>query len=77
MDMGNELREQPYRVEVKVKGESGFYPNGLRFPTEADAQEYAQNLWSRWLAVEQYHIVKAGFDDEPDAVVYTTEQVPA
>ena len=43
-----------YRVLVRVKGESRFVGNGLRFDTECEAERYARDLFGRWTAVEEW-----------------------
>ncbi len=46
-----------YRVEVRVKGESSFNGNGLRFPDLQSAYDYATDLYSRWTAVDAWRTV--------------------
>lgn len=47
-----------YKVEVRVKGETTFAGNGLRFQTEDEATNYAKDLAGRWTAVEEYRVVE-------------------
>ncbi len=45
-----------YRVLIRAKGESEFVSNQLRFDSEAEAERYAQDLYSRWTLVEQWKV---------------------
>lgn len=51
-----------YKVEVLATGEKNYAGNGLRFPTQEQAEEYAIDLMGRWFAVEKYRVVES---DEP------------
>lgn len=53
-----------YKVEVQTAGDSSWTANGLRFPTEQGARDYAQDLALRWTAVTDWRVVAS--DDEPD-----------
>ena len=45
-----------YKVEVMAAGDNGhFTANSLRFPSEAEASEYGQDLNLRWTAVMAWH----------------------
>lgn len=47
-----------WKVEVRVKGDTEFVSNGLRFETQRDAEQYGRDLYSRWLAVEEWRAVE-------------------
>ena len=47
-----------WKCEVQVRNETGWHGNALRFPTEDQAQQYAANLFGRWLLVEQTRVVE-------------------
>lgn len=54
-----------FKVEVRVRNEQSFNSNALRFETREEAESYAKDLYSRWIAVEEYRLVemeKAGTD---------------
>ena len=51
-----------FKVAVKVRGESGWSYNALRFPTREEAEAYARNLASRWMGVEKWEIQES---DDP------------
>jgi len=50
-----------YKAEVKVGSDSKWYSNALRFDTKNSAEEYAKDLFSRWLATTNWRVIK---DDE-------------
>jgi hypothetical protein len=52
-----------WKVEVKTYGDQEWASNGLRFRTERDATLYAEDLYSRWMAVRETQVVAS--DDEP------------
>jgi hypothetical protein len=49
-------------VEVQVFGDEKWYGNGLEFATRAEADAYAVDLKSRWLAVNDTRVVEQGGD---------------
>lgn len=53
----------PFRVDVKVYGETTWATNALRFATESDAKVYAEDLSGRWMLVERFRVVPS---DTPD-----------
>lgn len=59
-----------YKVEVKTYGETDFVSNSLVFKTEAEAEGYAKDLFSRWTLVEEYQIVE--IDEKPN-YLWSTE----
>ncbi len=54
-----------YAPEVQTAGDGDKWTgNGLRFASEADAQEWVTNLSYRWTAVKDTRVVPS--DDEPN-----------
>lgn len=47
-----------FAVEVRTRGESGFYGNAMTFPSLETAVCYAKDLYSRWTAVDVWRIVR-------------------
>ncbi len=47
-----------YRVLIRAKGEAEFVGNALRFDSEAEAERYARDLYSRWTAVEEWRVIE-------------------
>lgn len=48
-----------YKVEVIADNSGKWCSNGLTFATYEKAETYAKDLFSRWLAIREYRIVKA------------------
>jgi len=48
-----------YKAEVLVAGEKDWVPNGLCFATEKEADDYALDLASRWMAVRETRAVSS------------------
>lgn len=48
----------PFQVEVIADTSEEWCGNALRFPTQADAEAYAKDLWSRWTAVRSWRVVE-------------------
>ena len=46
-----------YKPEFQTDGTGKWYANALVFPTEAEAQAYAQDLYSRWTLVHSTRVV--------------------
>jgi hypothetical protein len=59
--------EGAYRVDVLVYGESTWATNALRFDTEAEALDYAMDLYSRWTMSDKMRIVAS---DHPAREAY-------
>jgi hypothetical protein len=57
-----------YKVEVLV-GNDPWCGNQLTFDTIEKAKKYGNDLFSRWLAVKDWHVI-----DNNNTVVYTTEE---
>jgi hypothetical protein len=53
-----------YKVEVIADRSGQWASNALRFANYADAENWAHDLWSRWLAVRDHRIVTS--EDEPN-----------
>ena len=51
--------EGKFKVEVHVVGEpeDHYGTNTLRFKTKEDAEEYAQDLESRWFGMDKWRVV--------------------
>lgn len=47
-----------FKVQVKTPGDRDWVGNGLTFPTWEEAEAYAVNLASRWLAVREWRVVE-------------------
>lgn len=56
--------ERMFKVYVDT-GESVWSTNGLAFDTSEKAQDYGNDLWSRWTAVRKFAVVEvpAGFGE--------------
>jgi len=50
----------PWVAEVMVAGETTWARNALTFVTPAEAETYAQDLMSRWMAVVSYRVIEEG-----------------
>lgn len=46
-----------FRPEVQTDDSGEWYPNGLRFATEEEAQRYVKELATRWLLVRDRRVV--------------------
>ncbi len=44
-------------VEVIADNSGQWVANGLRFATEAEADAYGKDLWSRWTLVQKFRVV--------------------
>jgi hypothetical protein len=51
-----------FRVEVLADDSGIWAGNALKFETEAAAQDYARDLWSRWTAVRAWRVVRQDDD---------------
>ena len=60
-----------FRAEVQVVGETGFNHNALVFATAEEAERYARDLYSRWMAVEKTRVEPT---DKPANYVWDFEQ---
>ena len=47
-----------YKAEVKVGNDPKWYSNALRFDTFKEAEVYAKDLFSRWLASTEWRAVE-------------------
>jgi hypothetical protein len=66
------LREaKSYKVGVKTAGDSDWVFNAMRFPSEAAARKYANNLAWRWTAVKAWKVFPS--DDSPTEPDVKTE----
>jgi hypothetical protein len=45
------------KVEVIADRSGEWVGNGLRFATQAEAEEYAKDLYSRWTAVKEWRVL--------------------
>ena len=55
--MSNAIRK--YKAEVKVGSDQKWYSNALRFDTFKEAEVYAKDLFSRWLATTEWQVVES------------------
>jgi len=53
-----------YKAEVKVGTDPIWYSNALRFDTTKLAEEYAKNLFSRWLATTDWRVIEDNNKEE-------------
>ena len=51
-----------YKAEVKVGGDPKWYGNALRFDTFQKAEDYAKDLYSRWLATTEWRVTEVPGD---------------
>jgi hypothetical protein len=49
---------EPFRVEVIADSSEEWIGNGLTFRTQAEAETYAKDLYSRWTAVRSWRVVR-------------------
>jgi hypothetical protein len=47
-----------WQVMIRVRGETAFAGNGLRYAEWWDAEEAARDLACRWAAVDEWEIVE-------------------
>tara|TARA_R100000808_G_scaffold6_1_gene45 strand:+ start:499 stop:660 length:162 start_codon:yes stop_codon:yes gene_type:complete len=47
-----------YKAEIQVIGDKTWYSNSLKFKTKAEAEEYAKDLFSRWMQAEEWRVVR-------------------
>ena len=52
-----------FKAEVKVQGDDTWYANGLAFETYEKAEEYAIDLFRRWLLTVAYRVVEVESND--------------
>jgi hypothetical protein len=53
-----------WQAEVQVAGEVGkWYGNGKVFDTEADAANYAEDLYARWTQTTCWRVVEVKEDE--------------
>ncbi len=45
-----------YRAWFKTMGENKFYTNALIFSTKEEAEAHGNNLYSRWMRVEEWEV---------------------
>jgi len=53
-----------WKPVVKVAGEPGWHSNGLRFATQAEAEQSASDVFYRWMACTGYSAQPS--EDEPN-----------
>jgi hypothetical protein len=58
--------EGAYRVDVLARGEVRWASNALRFDSEAEADEYAHDLSSRWTLVEKMRVVPSSHPEREE-----------
>ncbi len=47
-----------YKAEMQVVNDDKWYSNALRFDTRQEAEDYAIDLYSRWLSTTGYRVVE-------------------
>lgn len=55
-------RRPSFKVEVIADGSGKWCGNGLAYATREEAESYARDLASRWMAVRQWRVVES---DQP------------
>jgi hypothetical protein len=50
-------KHQSFAAEVIADNSGQWVGNMLRFATEAEAMDYAKDLYSRWTLVQKYRVV--------------------
>jgi hypothetical protein len=58
-----------FRVDVLATGETRWAHNALTFPTTAEAEAYARDLYSRWMMMERASVVPV---DHPEREPYVS-----
>ncbi len=48
-----------FKAEVQVVNDSKWYGNRLLFNTREKAEEYAKDLFSRWLSTTKWRVIEA------------------
>lgn len=43
-----------WKPEIKVHGENDFHTNALRFATKDESDQYALDLFRRWMMANEY-----------------------
>lgn len=56
-----------YRVDVLALGETRWATNALRFDTVGEAEDYARDLYSRWMLADVLTVVP---EDTPERAPY-------
>lgn len=65
----------PFRVEIRAMNEQSWNGNDVRFGNLNDAWTYGSDLWGRWIAVNDFRVMREG-DDIPWAVYSCTGCAP-
>ncbi len=52
-----------YKAEMQVVNDDKWYSNALRFDTRQEAEDYAIDLYSRWLSTTGYRVVECNQKD--------------
>ena len=52
-------KKKVYKAEVKVSGDEKWYSNALIFDTREKAEEYAKDLFNRWLLTTDWRVINA------------------
>lgn len=64
-------RKMSWKMEVQVAGNSSdWYDNAIRLPNKKQAEAYARDLYSRWMATTAWRVKRSG-----DAVNYEWARV--
>lgn len=66
-----DIKPQPksFKVEIRAKGETGFYSNSVRLPDAEQAKRYASDIYSRWSGAEEYRVTETN-----EAPNYTADE---
>lgn len=48
-----------FKPQIKAHGEDTFASNSLAFATHAEAEQYAKQLFQRWLAADEWRVVES------------------
>jgi hypothetical protein len=68
-------KNQSWKSEIKTPGDHDFVTNGLRFVTEKEAQDYQDELLSRWFVTILDKRVSES-TDKPNYIFYNGKAIP-
>ena len=60
------------KVYVRACGESSYCTNALEFDTVKSAQDYGDDLLSRWFGADRFEVVRVKKNDHPQRIDGTT-----
>ena len=54
-----------WKPQVQVRGEDGWHTNAMVFETEAEARQWAEGLYYRWMVTRAYGAVEVDTANNP------------